>query len=176
MTKRAVILGSSSEKPDFLLRWGNKKRLRCTKTQQQEYSNKDKIAVNTISRAEKKLNPYRSTGYDTRNLDALGTVNGKGGGSSLSRSGEAAVWPKFVVVLSNWEKEEDFLIFKRSKIPQRPKKRAKCIHKILNQISPGMWLADVSVDRYEVREKKTSMKVQKLRSWKATESNYNRPK
>ena len=139
------------------------------KTQQQEDSNKDKIAVNTISIVEKKLNPYRSTGYNTRNSEALETVNGKRGGSSSSGIREAAVWPKFVVALSNWEKQADFLIFKGSKLPQRPKKWAKCIQKILNQVSPGTWLADVSVDRYEVWEKKTSKKVQKLRSLKATE-------
>ena len=112
MTKRVVILGSPSEKPNFRLRWGNKKPLRRVKTQQQEESNKDKIAVNTISRAEKKLTPYRSTGYNTRKSETLGTVNGEGDGFSSSGSGEVTVWPKFVVALSHWEKEEDFLNFK----------------------------------------------------------------
>lgn len=63
----------------------------------------------------------------------------KKGGSS-SGSGEAAVappvWPpKFVIALTNKEKEEDFIAFKGSKLPQRPKKRAKFIQRTLN-VSP----------------------------------------
>lgn len=63
----------------------------------------------------------------------------KGGGSS-SGSGEPAaappVWPpKFVIALTNKEKEEDFIAFKGSKLPQRPKKRAKFIQRTLN-VSP----------------------------------------
>lgn len=63
----------------------------------------------------------------------------KGTGSS-SGSGEAAVappvWPpKFVIALTNKEKEEDFFAFKGSKLPQRPKKRAKFIQRTLN-VSP----------------------------------------
>jgi hypothetical protein len=62
----------------------------------------------------------------------------KGGGSSSGGSGEApppppAVWPpKFVIALTNKEKEEDFFVFKGSKLPQRPKKRAKFIQRTLN--------------------------------------------
>ena len=46
------------------------------------------MAVNTISRAEKKLNLYRSTSYNTRKSETLGTVNGEGDGLSSARSGE----------------------------------------------------------------------------------------
>ncbi|XP_044463988.1 homeobox protein 10-like isoform X2 [Mangifera indica] len=59
----------------------------------------------------------------------------KKGGSS-SASGEAAppVWPpKFVIALTNKEKEEDFMAIKGSKLPQRPKKRAKFIQRTLNR-------------------------------------------
>lgn len=58
----------------------------------------------------------------------------KKGGSS-SASGEAAppVWPpKFVIALTNKEKEEDFMAIKGSKLPQRPKKRAKFIQRTVN--------------------------------------------
>ncbi|PON86183.1 hypothetical protein TorRG33x02_180570 [Trema orientale] len=89
----------------------------------------------------------------------------KGGGSS-SGSGEQAaavvappVWPpKFVIALTNKEKEEDFIAFKGSKLPQRPKKRAKFIQRTLNLVSPGAWLCDLTLERYEVREKKISKK------------------
>ncbi|XP_068311493.1 uncharacterized protein [Pyrus communis] len=87
----------------------------------------------------------------------------KKGGSS-SGSGEAAagapmVWPpKFVIALTNKEKEEDFMAIKGSKLPQRPKKRAKFIQRTLNLVSPGAWLCDLTLERYEVREKKISKK------------------
>ncbi|KAG4382495.1 hypothetical protein GLYMA_14G092600v4 [Glycine max] len=86
----------------------------------------------------------------------------KGGGGSPSGSGDAAppVWPpKFVIALTNKEKEEDFLLLKGSKLPQRPKKRAKFIQRTLNLVSPGTWLCDLTLERYEVREKKISKKV-----------------
>ncbi|CAN6539707.1 unnamed protein product [Malus baccata var. baccata] len=87
----------------------------------------------------------------------------KKGGTS-SGSGEAAagppmVWPpKFVIALTNKEKEEDFMAIKGSKLPQRPKKRAKFIQRTLNLVSPGSWLCDLTLERYEVREKKISKK------------------
>lgn len=48
------------------------------------------------------------------------------------KTGGAAVWPKFVIALTNKEKEEDFMAIKGSKLPQRPKKRAKLIQRTLN--------------------------------------------
>ncbi|KAG4379341.1 hypothetical protein AAZX31_17G217100 [Glycine max] len=86
----------------------------------------------------------------------------KKGGGSPSGSGDVAppVWPpKFVIALTNKEKEEDFLLLKGSKLPQRPKKRAKFIQRTLNLVSPGTWLCDLTLERYEVREKKISKKV-----------------
>ncbi|RDX61998.1 hypothetical protein CR513_59712, partial [Mucuna pruriens] len=86
----------------------------------------------------------------------------KKGGGSPSDSGDATVppvWPpKFVIALSNKEKEEDFLVLKGSKLPQRPKKRAKFIQRTLNLVSPGTWLCDLTLERYEVREKKITKK------------------
>ncbi|KAI4316555.1 hypothetical protein L6164_024528 [Bauhinia variegata] len=82
-------------------------------------------------------------------------------GGSPSGSGDAAppVWPpKFVIALTNKEKEEDFMAIKGSKLPQRPKKRAKFIQRTLNLVSPGAWLCDLTLERYEVREKKISKK------------------
>ncbi|XP_042034778.1 uncharacterized protein LOC121781145 [Salvia splendens] len=69
------------------------------------------------------------------------------------------MWPpKFVIALTNKEKEEDFMAIKGSKLPQRPKKRAKFIQRTLNLVSPGAWLCDLTLERYEVREKKVSKK------------------
>ncbi|XP_011081711.1 homeobox protein 2 isoform X1 [Sesamum indicum] len=84
--------------------------------------------------------------------------DGKKGGSSGGDT-IAAMWPpKFVIALTNKEKEEDFLAIKGSKLPQRPKKRAKFIQRTLNLVSPGAWLCDLTLERYEVREKKVSKK------------------
>ncbi|KAH0994276.1 hypothetical protein GBA52_018140 [Prunus armeniaca] len=94
------------------------------------------------------------------------TIARRGGGSS-SGSGDAAlvppmVWPpKFVIALTNKEKEEDFMAIKGSKLPQRPKKRAKFIQRTLNLVSPGAWLCDLTLERYEVREKKISFQEAK---------------
>ncbi|KAL6958176.1 hypothetical protein U1Q18_048522 [Sarracenia purpurea var. burkii] len=84
----------------------------------------------------------------------------KKGGTSSGSDAIPAVWPpKFVIALTNKEKEEDFIAFKGSKLPQRPKKRAKFIQRTLNLVSPGAWLCDLTLERYEVREKKISKKV-----------------
>ncbi|KAK4773554.1 hypothetical protein SAY87_028573 [Trapa incisa] len=70
----------------------------------------------------------------------------------------AVVWPKLFLSLSSKEKEEDFMAFKGCKPPQRPKKRAKLIQRSVLLACPGTWLADLSHERYEVREKKASKK------------------
>ncbi|KAK3138130.1 hypothetical protein QOZ80_5AG0364950 [Eleusine coracana subsp. coracana] len=75
-----------------------------------------------------------------------------------SSGSEGSIWPKFAITLTNREKEEDFLVFKGSKLPQRPKKRAKVIQRTVNFVCPGTWLCDLTLERYEVREKKVSKK------------------
>eukprot|EP01018_Ginkgo_biloba_P028311 Gb_16055 [translate_table: standard] len=71
---------------------------------------------------------------------------------------EDFVWPKFIISLSRNEKEEDFMVMKGSKLPLRPKKRAKLIQRTIHSVSPGGWLCDLSQERYEVREKKCMKK------------------
>lgn len=44
---------------------------------------------------------------------------------------EVIEWPKIYIALSRKEKEDDFLAMKGTKIPQRPKKRAKNIDRNL---------------------------------------------
>ncbi|MCO5579007.1 hypothetical protein L7F22_032858 [Adiantum nelumboides] len=63
-------------------------------------------------------------------------------------------WPKLLISLSHKEKEDDFMVMKGSRLPQRPKKRTKQVEKWVTYVSPGAWLCEVSLDRYEVREKK----------------------
>lgn len=84
---------------------------------------------------------------------------GAGGSGSSGSDAIPAVWPpKFVIALTNKEKEEDFIAFKGSKLPQRPKKRAKFIQRTVNLVCPGAWLCDLTLERYEVREKKITKK------------------
>ncbi|XP_008799581.2 trinucleotide repeat-containing gene 18 protein-like isoform X2 [Phoenix dactylifera] len=77
-------------------------------------------------------------------------------------------WPRIYISLSRKEKEDDFLAMKGTKLPQRPKKRAKNIDKALQYCFPGMWLSDLTRGRYEVREKKCVKK--KRRGLKGMES------
>ncbi|XP_038905228.1 uncharacterized protein LOC120091318 isoform X1 [Benincasa hispida] len=79
--------------------------------------------------------------------------------------GGSFVLPKLLIALSSKEKEEDFMAMKGCKLPQRPKKRAKMIQRSLlllefcvQLVSPGAWLTEMSQERYEVREKKTTKK------------------
>lgn len=56
--------------------------------------------------------------------------------SSLAANGnkvtvEVIQWPRIYIALSRKEKEDDFLAMKGTKIPQRPKKRAKNVDRIL---------------------------------------------
>ncbi|KAH0915110.1 hypothetical protein HID58_029556 [Brassica napus] len=72
---------------------------------------------------------------------------------------ETREWPRIYIALSRKEKEEDFLVMKGTKLSHRPRKRAKNIDKSLQYCFPGMWLSDLTKNRYEVREKKTVKKV-----------------
>lgn len=108
--------------------------------------------------------PSRTTTHSNRNnINEAAAVGGGGssekGGSSSGSEPAAVIWPpKFVLGLTNKEKEEDFLAIKGSKLPHRPKKRAKFIQRTLNLVSPGAWLCDLTLERYEVRERKVNKK------------------
>ena len=41
-------------------------------------------------------------------------------------------WPRLLIPLSRKEKEDDFMVMKGSRLPQRPKKRAKHVEKIVS--------------------------------------------
>lgn len=91
--------------------------------------------------------PSRATANSNRNNNTCNNINEaavggggsseKGGSSSGSEPAAAVIWPpKFVLGLTNKEKEEDFLAIKGSKLPHRPKKRAKFIQRTLNVSCP----------------------------------------
>ncbi|XP_006475968.1 uncharacterized protein LOC102613558 isoform X1 [Citrus sinensis] len=83
---------------------------------------------------------HHNNDYNKSGASSETAHDSKKGGSS-SASGEAAppVWPpKFVIALTNKEKEEDFMAIKGSKLPQRPKKRAKFIQRTVNEYFIGV--------------------------------------
>ncbi|XP_062217828.1 uncharacterized protein LOC133918085 [Phragmites australis] len=94
------------------------------------------------------------------------TANGAVAGEKLGV--ERFELPRIYISLSRKEKEDDFLAMKGTKLPQRPKKRAKLVDKTLQYVFPGMWLSDLTKGRYEVREKKCVKK--KRRGLKGMES------
>ena len=53
-------------------------------------------------------------------------------------------WPRIYISLSRKEKEDDFFAMKGSKLPQRPKKRAKNVDKILQVNGDFMLLPSLS--------------------------------
>lgn len=95
--------------------------------------------------------------YSTRGSPFPFEGNGFDFGGGAEEKGTTAL-PRFFIALSNKEKEEDFMAMKGCKLPQRPKKRPKLMQKCLLMVSPGAWLSDLSHERYEVREKKSSRK------------------
>ncbi|XP_066383612.1 uncharacterized protein [Miscanthus floridulus] len=103
------------------------------------------------------LSPEKDRYYTTRGSPFPLDGNGFDFGSITEEKGTTAL-PRFFIALSNKEKEEDFMAMKGCKLPQRPKKRPKLMQKCLLMVSPGAWLSDLSHERYEVREKKSSKK------------------
>ncbi|KAF8696024.1 hypothetical protein HU200_036906 [Digitaria exilis] len=88
------------------------------------------------------------------------TANGGAAAAGEKLGAERFELPRIYISLSRKEKEDDFLAMKGTKLPQRPKKRAKNVDKTLQFVFPGMWLSDLTKGRYEVREKKCVKKVQ----------------
>lgn len=81
---------------------------------------------------------------------------------------ETLEWPRIFIGLSRKEKEDDFFIFKGTKLPQRPKKRPKAVERAIHYCTPGNSLCDLVRGRYDVREKKCVKK--KPRGLKAMDS------
>ncbi|XP_041025113.1 espin-like [Juglans microcarpa x Juglans regia] len=140
---------------------------------------------------DRKMNPYSGSAKDEKekpngscdHLDSANQAHSEqeagptntaapltgGGGGGEKVNVEVTEWPRIYLALSRKEKEDDFLAMKGTKLSQRPKKRAKNIDKALQYCFPGMWLSDLTRNRYEVREKKC-VKKQKRRGLKGMES------
>lgn len=71
---------------------------------------------------------------------------------------EVVECPRIYLSLSRKEKEDDFYAMKGTKLPHRPKKRAKAVDRALQYCFPGLWLSDLTRARYEVRERKSAKK------------------
>ncbi|XP_044496892.1 uncharacterized protein LOC123219175 isoform X2 [Mangifera indica] len=129
----------------------------------------DKKITSSESRKHEKLNGS-STRHDHNNHFNSAPVRSEQEVGVVEKvNAEVIEWPKIIVALSRKEKEDDFLAMKGTKLPHRPKKRAKNIERALQFCFPGMWLSDLTKGRYEVREKK-SVKKQKKRGLKGLES------
>ncbi|KAJ6307193.1 hypothetical protein OIU76_017058 [Salix suchowensis] len=175
--------GEAAGDTDFVLQWGSTKRLRCVKVKKtQNLGNKSKLndslpkkkltsrAVVTDKDFPSRLiknydllsNTRKSLVLSPEKEDRYYTTRGSMGLDDNSKTlmdnvkEDKVVWPRLFITLSNKEKEEDFMALKGCKPPQRPKKRAKLIQRTLRLVSPGTWLSDLCLERYEVREKKTS--------------------
>ncbi|XP_010519864.1 PREDICTED: uncharacterized protein LOC104799179 [Tarenaya hassleriana] len=179
-------LTRQSTSSELVPQWGNRKRLRCMKVLAKDESIGSAPRFDRPVLTSPPGNGYSNLRQRShslvppvshrilRNLENSGAMRGQKNNSindsnankpdgaahdSKKGGGEAAVWPgRFMIGLTNKEKEEDFWVLKGSKLPQRPKKRAKLIQRTLNLVSPGTWLCDLTLERYEVRERKASKK------------------
>ncbi|XP_034688888.1 uncharacterized protein LOC117916816 [Vitis riparia] len=58
---------------------------------------------------------------------------------------------KFSITLSREEIEEDFLKMTGSKPPRKPNKRPKNVQKVLDNLTPGLWLHEVNPSSYNCK-------------------------
>lgn len=64
------------------------------------------------------------------------------------KSGGQRQRPKFSVSLSREEIEGDFYVFMGMKPPRRPQKRPRIVQRKLDDLFPGLWLEEVTLDSY----------------------------
>ncbi|KAA8537147.1 hypothetical protein F0562_029627 [Nyssa sinensis] len=135
----------------------------------EEASAKDDKLLNGVQlRAADDCSPLESEPQACSNVN--GTISIAAAAAEREKvNGDVVEWPRIYIPLTRKEKEDDFLSMKGTKLPHRPKKRAKAIDRVLQYCFPGMWLSDVTRARYEVREKKRAKK-QKPRGLKGMES------
>ncbi|XP_061360644.1 uncharacterized protein LOC133304616 [Gastrolobium bilobum] len=71
----------------------------------------------------------------------------------LRSNSEKVKMVKFHVELSKKEIEDDFVEMLGRRPPRRPNKRPKVVQKKLDDIFPGLWLTEITADRYKIVEK-----------------------
>ncbi|XP_065859192.1 uncharacterized protein [Euphorbia lathyris] len=76
-----------------------------------------------------------------------GKENEKGKGKEKEKEAKT---PNFSIPLTNMEIEEDIFALTGSKPAKKPQKRSKQVQKQLDRLFPGMWLASITRDMYEV--------------------------
>ncbi|KAJ6705244.1 putative (DUF1639)-RELATED [Salix purpurea] len=135
---------------------------------------KDEKPNGSLVQGDRQMNQVDSTRAKSEREAGVTTSNtvpapAVASGGEKVNNNEVIEWPRIYIALSRKEKEDDFFAMKGTKLPQRPKKRAKNIDKALQYCFPGMWLSDLTKSRYEVREKKC-VKKQKRRGLKGMES------
>ncbi|KAI4385921.1 hypothetical protein MLD38_003908 [Melastoma candidum] len=59
---------------------------------------------------------------------------------------------KFAVALRRNEIEDDFWMLTGNRPPRRPKKRPRAIQRTMDMLFPGLWLTEITSDRYKVVE------------------------
>ncbi|KAI9184739.1 hypothetical protein LWI28_000615 [Acer negundo] len=167
---------SSSMESEFLLQWGNKKRLRCVRVKDpQKFSDNTNGVIrrkitSRIDRCLVTASDKEASNRLTRNSDSTILRSGSNenrkssspekedryyttrgsvgiGGGVMDENGKVSVDG------NNGEDSNKLHVW-----PKLPKKRAKLIQRSLLLVSPGAWLTDMCQERYEVREKKSSKK------------------
>ncbi|KAK1269042.1 hypothetical protein QJS04_geneDACA017079 [Acorus gramineus] len=149
---------------DVLLQWGHKKRSRGARVENRTAA--DEASARQAARIHRRSAAAASSGLSEKSAAAVSMPPAPVSTEKLNM--ELFEWPRIYISLSRKEKEDDFFVMKGTKLPQRPKKRAKNIDKALQYCFPGMWLSELTRGRYEVREKKCVKK--KRRGLKGLES------
>ncbi|CAN6924229.1 hypothetical protein Bca4012_089474 [Brassica carinata] len=121
--------GNGTTEADFVLQWGERKRVRCMKVKKDQSRKSADFLSNRklISRAVSS-----GSGSPSRQLNR---PNNNGRRSFVASP----------------DKEDRYYTTRGCKLLQRPKKRAKLVQKTLLMVSPGTWLSDLCKERYEVR-------------------------
>ncbi|ESQ34217.1 hypothetical protein EUTSA_v10008407mg [Eutrema salsugineum] len=81
----------------------------------------------------------------------------KGGVVEAETTAKEIVRPKFSVKLTKKEIEEDFMAALGHRPPRRPKKRPRTVQKKLDNLFPGFYLTEVTLDAYKVPEETKNM-------------------
>jgi hypothetical protein len=112
---------------------------------------KDEKPNGSLVQADHQMNQVDSTraksekeaGVTTSNTVSVPVVSS--GGEKANNNGVIG-WPRIYIALSRKEKEDDFFAMKGTKLPQRPKKRAKNIDKALQVITnlPSFNIFDIT--------------------------------
>ncbi|KAL8130249.1 hypothetical protein V2J09_019404 [Rumex salicifolius] len=91
-----------------------------------------------------------SAGGGDRNREASLSPMTLEKGSRRIRDSEKRGRAKFSIELSKEEVELDYLVMLGNRPPRRPKKRPKMVQRQLEFVFPGLWLTEITIDRYKV--------------------------